>query len=152
MPASLEPQKRGCNSCKFIISTIIYNYFNGKPSPTTPAPKPSPNQERLPNWEGVIQTRPTPSIHSCLLRHLENTRLYVYLLYLLQYTFCSMKNPTQRVQEQNRARASPSGTACLIGKNLISLAPWSGSAASSRSPSSAKTSQMDLLYPATPKI
>jgi hypothetical protein len=38
------------------------------------------------------------------------------MLYLLQYTFFSMKNRAQRAQEQNRARASPSGTACLIGK------------------------------------
>ena len=63
-----------------------------------------------------------------------------------------MKNRAQRAQEQNRARASPSGTACLIGKKLISLAPWRCSPASFRSPWSAKTSQMGVLYPATPKI
>jgi hypothetical protein len=63
-----------------------------------------------------------------------------------------MKNQAQRAQQQIRAQASPSGTACLIGKELISLAPHKRSPASSRSPWSAKTSQMGVLYPATPKI
>ena len=63
-----------------------------------------------------------------------------------------MKNRAQRAQEQNRAQARPTGTAFLIGTKLISLAPWRCSPASSRSPWSAKTSQMGLLYPATPKI
>ena len=53
--------------------------------------KPKPNWEHLPNWEVVIQTDPTPSIHSRLLGHLENSRLYVDILYLLQYNFVSMK-------------------------------------------------------------
>jgi len=63
-----------------------------------------------------------------------------------------MENRAQRAQEQNRAWASPSGTACLIGKNKSNLSPHKCCPASSRSPWSAKTSQMGVLYPATPKI
>jgi len=100
----------------------MHNFFYGKPSSVSPAPKPSPNGERLPNWEVVIQTDPMPSTHSCLRRHLENSRMYVDILYLPQYIFFSMKNWAQRAQEQNRAQARPAGTACLIGKKLINLA------------------------------
>ena len=60
----------------------------------------APNWERLPNWEVVIQTDPTPSIHSRMPIYFKNTRLYVNVLYLLQYTFFSMKNRVQRAQEQ----------------------------------------------------
>ena len=63
-----------------------------------------------------------------------------------------MKNRAQRAQEQNRAWAGPTGTACLIGKNRSNLSPHKRWLASSRSPWSAKTSQMGLLYPTTPKI
>ena len=63
-----------------------------------------------------------------------------------------MKNRAQRAQEQNRARASPSRTACLIGKLPSNLSPHKCWLASSRSPWSAKTSQMGVLYPTTPKI
>jgi len=50
------------------------------------------------------------------------------------------------------AKLSPTGTACLIGKKLISLAPHKRSPASSRFPWGAKTSQMGVFYPATPEI
>jgi hypothetical protein len=43
-------------------------------------------------------------------------RIGVYIMYLLIYIFFPMKNRAQRAQEQNRVRASPTGTACLIGK------------------------------------
>ena len=42
--------------------------------------------------------------------------MYVNILYLLQYTFFSMKIRAQRAREQNRAQESPTGTAYLIGK------------------------------------
>ena len=74
------------------------------------------------------------------------------MLYLLQYMFFPMKNRAQRAQEQNRAWASPSGTACLIGESSTNLAPYKRSPASSRFPWSTKTSQMGVSYPATPKI
>src|SRR6266566_2929126 len=63
-----------------------------------------------------------------------------------------MESRAQRAQQQFRARGSPTGTACLIGKKLINMAPQVCPPASSRTPWSAKTSQMGLLYPATPKI
>ena len=43
-------------------------------------------------------------------------RIDVYVLYLLIYIFFSMKTRAEQAQEQNRARASPTGTACLIWK------------------------------------
>ena len=65
-----------------------------------------------------------------------------------------MKNWAQWAQQQNWAQGSPAGTgtAFLIGKKLISLAPHKRSPASSRFPWGAKTSQMGVLYPATPEI
>jgi len=84
----------------------MHNFFYGKLSPASPAPKPSPNGERLPNWEVVIQTDPMPSTHSRLRRHLENSRMYVDILYLLQYIFFSMKNRAQRAQEQSPSKSN----------------------------------------------
>jgi hypothetical protein len=130
----------------------MHNFLHEKPSPASTAPKPNHNWERVPNLEVIIQTKPTPSTHSCLPRHLENSTLYVIILYLLQYIFFSMKIQAQQAQEQNRARASPPGTTCLIGKNEHNLSPHRCSPASSHSPWHAKTSQMGLPYPATPEI
>jgi len=62
-----------------------------------------------------------------------------------------MKNGAQWTQEQNQDQASPTGTACLIEKKLINLGLYICSAASSCSPSGAKTSQMGVPDPAAPK-
>ena len=77
-----------------------------------------PNWEYLPNWESDIQTHPMPSILFCPPRGLENSELYVNMLYLLYYTFFSIKNQAQRAQERKWA-AKPTGTACLIGNTDI---------------------------------
>src|SRR6266700_5243698 len=103
-----------------------------------------PKRERHPN-----SLRPT---HSRLSVAIERNLIDVYLLYLLELTNFSMKTRPERAQDQNRASASPSGTACLIGKKLIKMAPQVCPPASSRTPWSAKTSQMGQSYPATPKI
>jgi hypothetical protein len=63
--------------------------------PSEPSSKTEANWERLPNWEVVIQTHPTASIHSRLPRHLEKSILDVIILYLLQYIIFSMKNQAQ---------------------------------------------------------
>ena len=75
----------------------------------------------------------------------------MYCIYYNTQLFLWKTEPNEPSQ-QNRARASPTGTGCLIGKVLISLAPHKRRPASSRSPWSTKTSQMDVIYPATPKI
>jgi hypothetical protein len=62
-----------------------------------------------------------------------------------------MKNRAQRAQQQNRARASPSGTACLIRQPGLMEPVLKRFSASSCFPSSAKTSQMGVSIPATPK-
>ena len=45
--------------------------------------------------------------------------MYVNVLYLLEYIFFAMIYQAQRAQQQNRAQASPPGTACLIWKGRL---------------------------------
>jgi hypothetical protein len=63
-----------------------------------------------------------------------------------------MKTQAQRAQQQNRARGSPTGTTCLIGKPGLMEPVLKRFSASSCSPSGAKISQMGVSYPATPQI
>jgi len=47
--------KNGWDVCKCVVSTGIHIFCYGKPSPVSPAAKPSPgkpNWHCLPNWEG----------------------------------------------------------------------------------------------------
>ena len=62
-----------------------------------------------------------------------------------------MKSRAQRAQQQNRARASPTGTACLIGKAGLLEHVVKRFSARCCSPWGAKTSQMGVSNPATPK-
>jgi hypothetical protein len=62
-----------------------------------------------------------------------------------------MINQAQRAQQQNRAQASPTGTACLIGKTGLLEHVVKRFGARSCSPWGAKTSQMGVSNPATPK-
>ena len=77
--------------------------------------------------------------------------MYVNVLYLLEYIFFAMVNQAQWAQQQNQAQASPTGTACLIGKAglLEHIVKWFS--AHSCSPWGTKTSQMGVSNPATPK-
>jgi len=62
-----------------------------------------------------------------------------------------MKNEAQRAQEQNRAQARPTGTACLIGKVRLLGHVVKRFSACSCSPWGVKTSQMGITNPALPK-
>ena len=102
-------------------------------------------------YDKITQDLPR-STHSCLPWATGRGRMHVDVLCLLMYIFLQPKIKANEPRSQNRARANPPGTGCLIGKNLISLGPYICSPASSRSPSGVKTSQMGLSYPTTPQI
>jgi hypothetical protein len=79
---------------------------------------------------------------------MEQGIIWLDTLELPKYKILGTKNPAQ---QQNRARASPSGTACLIGKPGLMEPVLERFGASSCSPSGAKTSQMGVSNPDTPK-
>jgi hypothetical protein len=75
---------------------------------------------------------------------MEQGIIWLDTLELPKYKILGTKNPAQ---QQNRARASPSGTACLIGKPGLMEPVLERFGASS----GAKTSQMGVSNPDTPK-
>lgn len=110
----------------------------------------------FPKKEGrksYIQMRLLASIPSHPLMAAERAGYIFIIIVDPEYKISPPETPAKWAQDhQNQARASPPGTACLIGNKMINLSLHICPPASFHTPWSAKTSQMGQSYPATPKI
>jgi hypothetical protein len=95
---------------------------------------------------------PNPSTHSCLLLHILNVILCVNILYLTIYILFFYENSSPTSPAAKPSPSKPIWHRLPNWENRSNLSPHKRSPASSHSPWSAKTSQMGVLYPATPKI